>query len=197
MADKSSLQQYRRKRDFRRSGEPPARRGTRGKGPPRFVVQKHAASSLHYDFRLEADGVLKSWAVPKGPSLDPAERQLAMATEDHPSDYATFEGVIPKGQYGAGTVEVWDAGTYENRTERNGKPVPVEQAIESGHVSVWLDGHKLRGGFTLTRTQTGKRQAWLLVKKRDEAADAKAKPLRSQPESVLSGRTIEEIAAQE
>lgn len=199
MATRCSLDRYTAKRDFGRTTEPPGRRraSRRRAGPPQFVVQKHDATSLHYDFRLEADGVLKSWAVPKGPSLNPADKQLAMPTEDHPLDYATFEGVIPKGQYGAGTVEVWDLGTYQNRTERGGEAVPVEQAVEDGHVSVWLDGHKLHGGFALTRTRAGKKESWLLVKKKDEAARTRTNLLRSRPESVLSGRTVEEIAAQE
>lgn len=198
MATQASLERYAAKRDFRRTREPPARRRGRGRQEsPRFVVQKHDASSLHYDFRLEAGGVLKSWAVPKGPSLNPADKRLATPTEDHPLDYAAFEGVIPDGQYGAGTVAVWDNGTYENRTERKGQPVPMEQAVEDGHVSVWLDGQKLRGGFALSRTRTGKRDAWLLVKKRDEAAKPRANVLRRRPESVLSGRTIEQIAAEE
>lgn len=194
--DRPPLERYAAKRDFHTTTEPPARRRRPKRGAaPRFVVQKHDASRLHYDFRLEADGVLKSWAVPKGPSLDPADKQLAVPTEDHPVDYATFEGVIPEGRYGAGTVLVWDAGTYENETLRDGRPVPVAKAIEQGHVSIRLDGEKLHGGFALTRTRTGAKESWLLVKKRDEAADAGQEPLRSRPESVISGKTIEEIAA--
>jgi DNA ligase D-like protein (predicted 3'-phosphoesterase) len=196
MAATGSLERYRAKRDFQRSPEPRGRRRRAANGAPRFVVQWHDATSLHYDIRLEAAGVLKSWAVPKGPSLNPADKQLAIPTEDHPLDYATFEGVIPEGQYGAGTVLVWDTGTYRNLTERNGKEVPVEQAIVGGHLSVWLDGQKLRGGFALTRFRGGKKEAWLLVKERDEAADARRKPVRSQPGSVLSGRTLAEVAAE-
>ena len=119
-----------------------------------------------------------------------------MPTEDHPLDYAEFEGVIAEGEYGAGTVLVWDTGSYRNLTERDGKPVPVEYAIDRGHVKVWLDGEKLHGGFALSRIRRGKNQAWLLVKMRDEGADAWRKPVRRQPASVLSGRTIEEIAAE-
>ena len=113
------------------------------------MIQKHAASSLHYDFRLEVDGVLKSWAVPKGPSTDPREKRLAVEVEDHPLDYADFEGVIGSG-YGAGRVIVWDAGTYRSLTDG-----PVEEALEKGHLSVWLEGKKLRGGWTLQRTRGG------------------------------------------
>jgi DNA ligase D-like protein (predicted 3'-phosphoesterase) len=190
-----SLERYRQKRDFRRTSEP---RGRRRRSPlrPRFVVQKHDATTLHYDFRLEAGGVLKSWAVPKGPSTNPKDKQLAVPTEDHPLDYAEFEGVIPEGEYGAGTVLVWDTGTYRNLTEAGDEPVPVEDAVERGHVKVWLDGQKLRGGFALTRMRRGNNAAWLLVKLRDEGADARRKPVRSQPASVRSGRTIEEIAAE-
>jgi DNA ligase D-like protein (predicted 3'-phosphoesterase) len=196
MPAKGSLDRYRGKRNFRRTSEPRGRRRRPAKGGPRFVVQKHDASTLHYDFRLEAGGVLKSWAVPKGPSVNPRDKQLAMPTEDHPLDYAEFEGVIAEGEYGAGPVLVWDTGSYRNLTERDGKPVPVEDAIDRGHVKVWLEGKKLRGGFALTRIRRGKSEAWLLVKMRDEGADARRKPVRRQPASVLSGRTIEEIAAE-
>jgi DNA ligase D-like protein (predicted 3'-phosphoesterase) len=159
------------------------------------VVQRHDASRLHFDFRLEAGGVLKSWAVPKGPSMDPRERRLAVATEDHPLDYLDFEGVIEEGQYGAGTVIVWDTGTYRNLTEADGKEIAVERAVEQGHVVVWLDGKKLRGGFALNRFRS--KNDWLLVKMRDEAADARRNPARTQPESVLTGRTNEDLAASE
>ena len=160
--------------------------------PGRFVVQKHAATSLHYDFRLEVDGVLKSWAVPKGPSTDPRHKRLAMETEDHPLDYIDFEGVIEQG-YGAGAVIVWDAGTFENTTRRKGEQVPMGRALGAGHATFRLRGHKLRGGYALTCTG-GRR--WLLVKMRDEAADAHLDPVSSRPESVLTGRRIEELLAE-
>src|SRR5207244_701821 len=112
---------------------------------PIFVVQKHAARNLHYDFRLEVDGVLKSWAVPKGPSTDPREKRLAMAVEDHELEHARFEGVIGKGLYGAGAVIVWDTGPYRNVTERDGREIPIDEALEAGHAVVELDGKKLRG----------------------------------------------------
>jgi DNA ligase D-like protein (predicted 3'-phosphoesterase) len=190
-----SLERYKRKRDFRRTPEPSGGRRRSGPRQPMFVIQKHQARSLHYDFRLEAGGTLKSWAVPKGPSTDPRDKRLAMRTEDHPLDYGSFEGIIPEGQYGAGTVIVWDTGGYRNLTERDGQEVPIEQAIEEGHAVVWLEGRKLRGGWALRRiSRSGdERERWLLVKKKDEFADARRNPVSTQPESVLSGATIEEL----
>jgi DNA ligase D-like protein (predicted 3'-phosphoesterase) len=188
------LEEYRRKRDFRRTPEPagtpehPARPGKK----PVFVVQKHDASRLHYDFRLEVDGVLKSWAIPKGPSMNTRDKRLAVPTEDHPLEYRNFEGIIPEGQYGAGRVIVWDTGTFRNVTKRDGQPVPLDQAIENGQLAIWLEGKKLKGGFALTRIRDGKKPVWLLVKKRDEYANA-GDPATEQPASVLTGRTIEEL----
>jgi DNA ligase D-like protein (predicted 3'-phosphoesterase) len=187
-----TLKSYRDRRNLRSSPEPKGGRRRRGGGRPRFVIQKHDASSLHYDFRLEADGVLKSWAVPKGPSTDPREKRLAMRVEDHPLDYADFEGVIPKGQYGAGTVIVWDTGSYRPLGDE-----PLERALEHGHATVWLQGRKLNGGFALTRIGKGRRERWLLVKMDDEGADRRRNPIKSQAESALSGRTVEELAAEE
>ncbi len=142
---KKTLEDYTAKRDFSRTPEP-AGTGRRAAGAPIFVVQKHDASHLHYDFRLEVDGVLKSWAIPKGPSTDPREKRLAVPTEDHPLEYAGFEGVIPAGEYGAGTVMVWDTGSFRNITEKKGAPVPLAEAVAHGHVKVWLEGQKLKGG---------------------------------------------------
>jgi DNA ligase D-like protein (predicted 3'-phosphoesterase) len=193
--NQDSLRDYEAKRDFTRTPEPRPR-GRRAGTRPRFVVHKHDARRLHYDLRLEAGGVLKSWAVPRGPSTDPKEKRLAVRTEDHPLDYADFEGAIPKGEYGAGAVIVWDAGTYRNLTERDGVEVPVEQAVEEGHVTVWLDGHKLKGGYALTRFRAEGLGQWLLVKMRDEAADPRGDPVRTRPESAVSGRTVEQIAAE-
>jgi len=156
---------------------------------PIFVIQKHAATTLHYDFRLEVDGVLKSWAVPKGPSTDPRVKRLAMAVEDHDLDHADFEGRV-----GAGAVIVWDTGPYRNRTEREGAEVPIAGALADGHAVVELEGRKLRGRYALTRTDSDPRERWLLVKVRDEEADAWRDPVSTQPESVLTGRTIEQVA---
>ena len=158
---------------------------------PRFVIQKHAASSLHYDFRLEAGGTLKSWAVPKGPSTDPRDKRLAMPVEDHALEYGDFEGVIGEG-YGAGAVIVWDTGRYRNLGD-----VPIEEALGQGHATFWLEGQKLKGAWSLRRIAEGRDERWLLVKKRDEEADARRNPVSTQPESVVSGRTIEQVREQE
>ena len=132
-------------------------------------------------------GVLKSWAIPKGPSKNPSEKRLAVETEDHPLEYANFEGTIPKGQYGAGAVIVWDRGKYKNMTQKDGKPVSMDDALKSGHVVLWLFGRKLTGGYAFTRTKMG----WLLVKMRDDKANSSEDVLKIEPESVISGMTIE------
>ena len=192
---RGSLKDYQKKRDFTRTPEPAPGPGP-GSQKPIFVIQKHAARRLHYDFRLEVDGVLKSWAIPKGPSTDPQDKRLAVPTEDHPLEYAGFEGVIPEGEYGGGTVLVWDTGTYRNLTEKKGEAIPMGQAVAHGHVKVWLEGRKLKGGYALTRFKTGKDESWLLVKAADDAADPRRNPVAEEPASVLSGRTLEEIGDQ-
>ncbi|HZT64538.1 MAG TPA: DNA polymerase ligase N-terminal domain-containing protein [Acidimicrobiales bacterium] len=210
------LEEYRRKRDFSETAEPSGE-GDRGRPPaPRpalppdlpegvetgsFVVQQHGARRLHWDFRLEVGGVLKSWAVPRGPSTNPAEKRLAVPTEDHPLDYQHYEGVIPRGNYGAGPSLIWDRGTYVNIShDRRGRPVPMDKALAKGHVSVWLAGEKLAGGWSLTRIEgdsTAGKQAWLLVKRADPAADAERDIVEDSPRSVVSGRTLEELFAEE
>jgi DNA ligase D-like protein (predicted 3'-phosphoesterase) len=168
-----------------------------GEGPI-FVVQRHDASSLHFDLRLQVGDVLASWAVPKGPSLDPRDKRLAHRVDDHSLDHADFEGVIGRGRYGAGSVIVWDAGRYENLTEDHGEPVDVADALERGHVKVRLHGSKLTGAFALTHTRMGGDEAnWLLVKVDDAGADRRRKPATTRPESVLTGRTNEEVVAEE
>ena len=185
------------------SASEPKGDGRGGEGR-RWVLQEHAASTHHFDFRLEVDGVLKSWAVPKGPSTDPREKRLAIPTEDHPLDYIDFEGVIPEGQYGAGTVIVWDRGTYRNLTEDEaGQEKPMERAIEDGHASFWLDGEKISGGYSLTRIdgpatrRSDDEERWLLVKMDDQEADARRNPVSTQPESVKTGRTMKEVVEEE
>src|SRR5450631_2910887 len=184
------LDEYKRKRDFTATAEPPAHVGATETGRS-FVVQKHAARQLHYDFRLELDGVLKSWSIPKGPSFDPAAKRLAVEVEDHPIDYGGFEGIIPAGQYGGGTVLVWDRGTWQ----------PVGDARESlaaGHLKLDLFGEKLRGRWALIRMKPRRGEDdrnWLLVKDRDEHARAESEwsVTEARPESVASGRAMEAV----
>jgi bifunctional non-homologous end joining protein LigD len=193
MPPQEPLETYREKRRFERTPEPYGEEA-RQAGKPIFVIQKHDASHLHYDFRLEWGGVLKSWAVPKGPSTTPRTMRLAMLTEDHPLDYANFEGVIPEGNYGAGTVMVWDYGTYRNlREEKQGHHESMEQSYKEGKIEVWLDGKKLKGGYALIRTHGGDGRKWLLVKMKDEYAGKPADPEKTEPDSALTGRTLEEI----
>ncbi|MDT8451081.1 MAG: DNA polymerase ligase N-terminal domain-containing protein [Wenzhouxiangellaceae bacterium] len=187
-----SIRSYRSRRDFDRTGEPRGGRRRSG-GEPMFVIQKHAASTLHYDLRLEVDGVLKSWAVPKGPSTDPRVKRLAIPTEDHPLEYADFEGTIPEGEYGAGTVLVWDRGPYRNVTEIGGKSRSMKRALKAGHVVVELAGEKLAGAYALHRTDRGPKARWLLIKVDDDHADARRNPVSTQPKSVISGRTISQV----
>jgi len=184
-----ALEEYKRKRDFRQTPEP-AGKVDRGQGH-RFVVQKHRASHLHYDFRLEMDGVLKSWAVPKGPSLDPAEKRLAMQVEDHPVSYFDFEGIIPPGNYGAGTVMVWDLGTWEPEGD-------AHAMMAKGDLKFRLDGEKLKGSFALvhirSRKPGNKGTEWLLIKHRDAYAQ-EPHDIDEYDYSVLTHRTLDQIAA--
>ncbi|MFW6110947.1 MAG: DNA polymerase ligase N-terminal domain-containing protein [Thermoproteota archaeon] len=190
----NSLKEYREKRNFKKTPEP--NQNGNQEDSHRFVFQKHDASHRHYDFRLEVEGVLKSWAVPKGPSTDPGDKRLAVPTEDHPLDYIDFEGVIPEGEYGAGTVIVWDIGTYKNMNKKDGKTISMEQAIEDGHVKFWLEGEKIKGGYVLVRTKMGGDKKWLLIKMEDEEANTNRNPVDTEPKSVLSRRSLEEIADQ-
>ena len=196
MAKDKSLEGYNSKRDFRKTTEPAAKKAG-SKRSRVFVIQKHDASNLHYDFRLAIDGVLKSWAVPKGPSTDPKVKRLAVPTEDHPLEYADFEGVIPEGEYGAGPVLLWDKGTYRNlrREKEKGKKkaASMPESYDDGQIEVWLKGKKLQGGYALIKTGKGGDERWLLVKMKDGEADARRNPVSTEPESVRSGRTIEEL----
>src|SRR5687767_3706410 len=183
-----SLEQYRKKRDFGRTSEP--RGKSRSRAGHSYVIQKHAATRLHYDFRLELDGVLLSWAVPKGPSLDPKVKRLAVQTEDHPVEYGGFEGTIPRGEYGGGTVMVWDRGTWSPE----GDP---RKAYRAGRMTFSLSGEKLRGRWHLVRTRskaTDDGKAWLLFKSDDAAARSEEQIVDQRPDSALTGRTMEQIA---
>jgi len=197
MSAKNTLKEYREKRDFKKTPEPSGERKGDGKKPI-FVIQKHDARNLHYDFRLQVGKVLKSWAVPKGPSADSRVKRLAVPTEDHPLDYAGFEGVIPEGEYGAGTVLIWDRGTYRNLREDKEKKEKksMEESLKEGKIEVELSGKKLRGGYALIRSGwgSGKMKNWLLIKMKDDAADARRNPVITEPESVLSGKTLKEIS---
>jgi bifunctional non-homologous end joining protein LigD len=188
-----ALGDYQSKRNFHQTPEPKGQTKPSA-GPLQFVVQKHVASHLHYDFRLEIDGVLKSWAIPKGPSLDPEDKRLAMMTEDHPMDYRTFEGIIPKGNYGAGTVMVWDEGNYTERTTAD--PIQSQQnlrhGLHAGHITFILNGQKLKGEFALIKLKNAEDKAWLLVKKDDQYATKT--DILKRDRSVLSRRTMNQIA---
>lgn len=192
-----TLSEYAKKRRFTRTPEPKGR-SAKGQGPLRFVVQKHFASSLHYDFRLEFDGTLKSWAVPKGPSLRPHDKHLAMKVEDHPLEYSDFEGVIPEGNYGAGSVMVWDAGNYFSRhaADRRGSEKEMRSGLKKGHLVFILNGQKLKGEFALIKMQDAKDEnAWLLIKKGDQYA--RDSDITKKAKSVKSGRSIEQIAKED
>jgi bifunctional non-homologous end joining protein LigD len=178
------LAEYNRRRRFGVTPEPAGRIGRLRNEGLDFVVQKHRASRLHYDFRLEHDGVMLSWAVPKGPSLDPSNKRFAMETEDHPIEYNQFEGVIPEGEYGAGTVMIWDRGTWEPEVE------DVARALERGDLKFKLYGKKLRGSWVLVRMRE---RQWLLIKHRDQAAST-LDVTAAKPRSVVSRRTLESIA---
>jgi bifunctional non-homologous end joining protein LigD len=186
-----ALEEYKRKRDFSQTPEPPPKLG-KGK-QRRFVVQKHSATRLHYDFRLEMDGVLKSWAIPKGPSLDPADKRLAMQVEDHPVSYFDFEGIIPSGNYGAGTVMVWDVGTWEPQGD-------LHEMLRKGDLKFHLDGQKLKGDFALihmkARRPGSKGTEWLLIKHRD-AYDQPGYDIDKYDWSVLTKRSLKQIAGDE
>jgi bifunctional non-homologous end joining protein LigD len=178
------LAEYNRRRRFGVTPEPAGKLGRAKKEAREFVVQKHRASRLHYDFRLEHDGVMLSWAVPKGPSLDPANKRFAMQTEDHPIEYNQFEGVIPEGEYGGGTVMIWDRGTWESEVD------DVERALAKGELKFTLHGKKLRGSWVLVRMRE---RQWLLIKHRDKAAST-IDITAAKPRSAVSRRLLAGIA---
>lgn len=194
---RNDLSEYKKKRKFNNTPEP---KGGKKKSPKKgriFVIQKHDATNLHYDLRLEIGESLASWAVPKGPSTDPDEKRLAMRTEDHPLEYADFEGVIPQGEYGAGPVIVWDKGTYKNMRQDKDKKedrADMEKSLKEGKIEIWLKGKKLKGGYYLIRTSKQKgKERWLFMKADDGEADARRNPTNTQPKSVKSNKTIKEI----
>lgn len=189
-----SLDDYAKKRDFDGTPEPTDDRRPDWAGDePIFVIQKHDASTLHYDVRLEIDGVLVSWSVPKGPSTDPRVKRLAVPTEPHPLAYSDFEGTIPEGSYGAGTVLVWDRGSYRN-AKQGDEAQSVTEQYDDGHLTVWLEGEKLSGGYAFVRTGSRNDARWLMVKMDDDAADARRNPTSTEPDSVKTGRSMEEVA---
>jgi bifunctional non-homologous end joining protein LigD len=187
------LAEYNRKRDFSRTKEPEGRVPKARHKALHFVIQKHAASHLHYDFRLELDGVMKSWAVPKGPSYDPSVRRLAMEVEDHPIEYNTFEGTIPEGEYGGGTVMLWDRGTYD--AEDGGGVESLRRGYEKGDLKVVMHGERLKGAWVLVRMNRPGRPQWLLIKHRDDTATADLDVTAKHTKSVVTKRTMDQIAA--
>src|SRR5450432_2313132 len=191
---KPALTVYRTKRDFTKTDEPSGEQRVAPSARLRFVVQKHAARQLHYDLRLEWDGVFKSWAVARGPSLNPADKRLAVEVEDHPLDYGDFEGTIPKGEYGGGSVMLWDRGFWTPEGAKS-----TEDAFQAGDLKFTLEGEKLKGSWVLVRMRGdkfgGKRTNWLLIKHRDaDSTDASGDSVLSEDRSVASGRTMQQIA---
>lgn len=188
-----SLNKYRKKRDFSATNEPKGELGN-SNNELIFVVQQHAASHLHYDFRLEMGGVLKSWAIPKGPSMNPAHKRLAIMVEDHPYSYKDFEGVIPEGNYGAGTVIIWDSGTYTLAEEqKNNDEIEniLKTDLQKGHLNFILKGKKLKGEFALVKLKIKQKEAWLLIKKNDQfALDTN---ILKENRSVISKLTLEDL----
>ena len=190
----TALERYHQKRNFKKTKEPEGKKKRSSKKPV-FVIQQHAARAMHYDLRLEIDGVMPSWAVPKGPSLNPAVKRLAVMTEDHPLDYRNFEGIIPKGEYGAGPVIIWDRGTYKNiKEDDEGNLIPMKTCLKDGRIEIFFNGKKIKGAYALIRTgdKSVERSRWLLVKMRDEYAHARKNPVSSHPESVKTGKTIKD-----
>jgi len=190
---KNPLTSYQKKRNFSQTPEPAGKVKKKQSKKLIFVIHKHAARNMHYDVRLEINGVLTSWAIPKGPSTSTRVRHLAIPTEDHPMNYAKFEGVIPKGQYGAGPVMIWDTGTYTNIKKSDNKKVSMKECLKRGTIEVELHGKKLNGAYALIRTKAPGKTYWLLLKMRDAYAN-KAIPATIKERSAKSGRTMKEIA---
>jgi bifunctional non-homologous end joining protein LigD len=190
------LAEYRRKRDFARTREPKGAARRKPTTRLAYVIQRHEATRLHFDLRLELDGVMKSWAVPKGPSLDPAVKRLAIEVEDHPIDYNSFEGTIPAREYGGGTVMLWDRGTYTYAGDSDDPLGALRDGYRKGDFKFELRGKRLRGSWVLVRTRrNGRKNQWLLIKHRDEHADPDGDPVAKHRTSVTTGRTMAQIAA--
>jgi bifunctional non-homologous end joining protein LigD len=199
-ATSDPLAEYQSKRDFTKTAEPSGKRAASRVGKLRFVIQKHAATQLHFDLRLELDGVMKSWAVPKGPSADPSVKRLAMQVEDHPIDYNTFEGTIPQGEYGGGTVMLWDTGTYTaDQAAGTDDESAVRDGYDRGDLKITFHGKRMRGSYALIRTKglwgsKSSKPSWLLIKHRDsEACPPDYDIVQANMTSVVSGRTMDEI----
>jgi bifunctional non-homologous end joining protein LigD len=190
-----ALRAYRSKRDFAKTSEP---RGTKLRAGPAlaYVIQKHDASHLHFDVRLEVDGVMKSWAVPKGPSVNPAVKRLAVQVEDHPIEYNTFEGIIPKGEYGGGTVMIWDRGSWRYGGDDPDPKQGIREGLRHGKLEIVLEGRRLRGAWVFVRTgKQGSKPQWLLIKQRDRHAGDGPEPVERFTRSVVSRRTMSGITA--
>lgn len=187
--------EYKEKRNLEKTDEPRGEKKKSEGDQPIFVIHKHDSSNLHYDFRLEMDGSLKSWAIPKGPSTDSSEKRMAIPTEDHPLEYADFEGTIPEDEYGGGAVIIWDKGTFENiKKDDEDNVIDLTKSYSQGTVEVYLNGEKLKGGYALVKMKSGNMKGnWLLIKTDDDHSDARRKPTNTENKSVKSGRSIKEI----
>jgi DNA ligase D-like protein (predicted 3'-phosphoesterase) len=194
MTKRKTFEKYTAERLFDKSPEPTGNKDRNGGKEPLFVIQEHDATSRHFDFRIECGGVLKSWSVPKGLSTDAGDKRLAIPTEDHPMRYADFEGIIPEAEYGAGTVIIWDRGTYTNLKEDEGEATSIAESFEEGHIIIWLKGDKLRGGYAFIRKEDDADSVWFAIKMKDDEADAHRNPVSTQPESVVSGKTLKDLS---
>lgn len=198
MSTDNHLKTYQQKRDFRKTKEPHGGSTKKKEKDHIFVIQKHDASHLHYDFRLQMDDALASWAISKGLSTAANQKRLAIRTEDHPLNYAKFEGVIPKGEYGAGVVMVWDFGHYEPIIDDKKDKKSLQKALKEGSLKFRLYGEKIKGGYAMARTNFKKnKEQWVIFKLDDDQADARKNPVSSEPNSVLTGRSLDEIAQEE
>jgi bifunctional non-homologous end joining protein LigD len=192
---RAALSAYRSKRDFAKTSEPRGK-ARRASAALAYVIQKHDASHLHFDLRLEVDGVMKSWAVPKGPSIDPAVKRLAVQVEDHPMEYNEFEGIIPKGEYGGGTVMIWDRGSWRFGGDDPDPEHGIREGLRQGKLEIVMEGKRLRGAWVLVRTRKqGSRAQWLLIKQRDRYAGDGPEPVERFTRSVVTRRTMAGIAA--